>query len=92
MTQTDPSTHRYLPKRIRRCPQCGDRDDVQFIAWGLPRLPIELTPEEEGRVLFGGCMMPVYEDPEQEPPDWHCPTCDVSYTRRGMIVLEPDEW
>ena len=79
----------YLPKRIRRCPECGDRDQVQVIIWGLPRLPVSVSPAEEGRVLFGGCMTPFYEDPDQEPPDWHCPTCGVSYTRRGEIVPEP---
>ena len=36
--------------------------------------------------------MTFYEDPEQEPPDWHCPTCEVSYTGRGVIVPEPDQW
>jgi hypothetical protein len=50
------------------------------------------TPEEEDRVLFAGCVMPFYEDPEQEPPKWHCPTCEVSYTGRGEIVPEPEEW
>jgi hypothetical protein len=92
MRNAEPSESTYSPKRIRRCPQCGDRDRVQTIVWGLPTLPIELSPEEEGRVLFGGCVMPSYEDPEQEPPDWCCPTCDVSYTKRGEIVPEPDEW
>jgi hypothetical protein len=88
MTGLEPIIPSYLPKRIRACPQCRKSAQVQFIVWGLPDLPIELVPEEEGRVLFGGCVMPVYEDPEQEPPKWHCPTCEVSYTGRGEIVPE----
>jgi hypothetical protein len=54
----------------------------------LPDLPVRLIPTEEGRVLFGGCVMPFYEDPEQEPPKWRCPTYEVSYTGRGEIVPE----
>ena len=86
----DGVVYSYLPKRIRRCPQCGDRDHVQLIFYGMPGFPP--PPEEEDRIIFAGCMMPIYEDPEQEAPDWHCPTCELSYTKRGEIVSEPDEW
>ena len=92
MTGLEPLYPSYLPKRIRACPQCRKSAQVQIIVWGLPDLPVNLSSTEEGRVLFGGCVMPFYEDPEQEPPRWYCPTCDVSYTGRGEIVPEPDEW
>lgn len=86
----DGVVYNYLPKRVRRCPECGDRDRVQIIVYGMPA--VWPTPDEEDRVKFAGCMMPSYEDPDQEPPKWHCPTCDVSYTGRGVIVIDSDEW
>ena len=86
MPDPTPIRDSWLPKRIRRCPQCGDRDRVKLILYGMPagRPP----PEEEDRIIFAGCMMPMYEDPEQQPPDWHCSICEVSYTGRGEIVPE----
>jgi hypothetical protein len=86
----EPTLPSYLPKRIRACPQCRKSAQVQIIVYGMPAWPP--TPEEKDRVLFAGCVMPAYEDPEQEPPKWHCPTCEVSYTGRGVIVPEQDEW
>jgi hypothetical protein len=86
MPQLEPIFPSYLPKRIRRCPQCGDRDHVQVIIYGMPAFPP--TPEEKERVAFAGCVI----DTDGEPPKWHCPTCEVSYTGRGEIVTEPDEW
>ena len=82
----EPIIPSYLPKRIRACPQYRKSAQVQIIIYGMPAFPP--TPEEEDRVLFAGCVMPFYDDPEQEPPKWHCPTCDVSYTGRGQIVPE----
>jgi len=89
MAELEPITPSYLPKRIRACPQCHKSAQIQVIIWGLPDLPVRLSPTEEGRVLFGGSMMPVYEDPEQKPPKWYCPACDVSYTGTGQVVPEP---
>jgi predicted RNA-binding Zn-ribbon protein involved in translation (DUF1610 family) len=85
MLPLEPDPRSYLPKRIRRCPQCGDSDRVQVIIYGLPAFPP--SPEEEHRVTFAGCMWPDYE----KTPKWFCPTCGVSYTGRGEIVEEPDE-
>ena len=90
MTQPDPMIYSYLTKRIRRCPQCGDRDRVQIIIHGMPAF--RPTPEEEDRVIFAGCVMFVSEDPDQGPPKWRCPACDVSYTGRGVVVTDPDGW
>jgi hypothetical protein len=86
MPELEPSLPGYLPKRIRACPVCRKSAQVQIIIYGMPAGPP--SAEEEDRVVFAGCVMPFYEDPEQEPPDWHCPTCRVSYTRRGEIVPE----
>jgi hypothetical protein len=90
MPELETSLPSYLPKRIRRCPQCGDRDHIQVIIYGMPAGPP--TPEEEDRVIFAGCVMFVSEDPDWQSPKWHCPTCDASYTGRGVVVPEPDEW
>jgi hypothetical protein len=84
MAQCDPMIHHYLPKRIRGCPECGDRDRVQIVVFGMPAVPP--TPDEEDRVLFAGCVMFTSDDPEQESPKWHCPSCDLSYTGRGEVV------
>lgn len=89
MMNRDGVIYNYLPKRVRRCPECGDRDRVQIVVYGMPAVPP--TPDEEDRVLFAGCVMLASDDPEQESPEWHCPTCHLSYTRRGEIVAEPDE-
>ena len=78
----EPAISNFLPKRIRRCPECGDRDEVQVIVYGMPAMPP--TPEEEDRVVFAGCMFPL----DEEPPKWRCPTCDVAYTGRGVIVTD----
>ena len=86
MPELEPSIPSYLPKRIRACPQCRKSAQVQIIIYGMPAFPP--TPEEKDRVVFAGCVMPYYEDPEQEPPKWHCPSCGVSYTGRGEIVPE----
>ena len=90
MPELEPLYPSYLPKRIRACPQCRKSADVQVIIYGMPAGPP--APEEKDRVAFSGCVMPLYDDPEQEPPKWYCPTCDVSYTGRGEIVPEPDGW
>ena len=90
MPELEPLLPSYLPKRVRACPVCRKSAKVQIIIYGMPAGPP--SAEEEDRVMFAGCMMPFYEDPEQEPPKWHCPTCDVSYTGRGVVVPETDEW
>mgnify|MGYP001823174996 FL=1 len=90
MPELEPLYPSYLPKRIRACPQCRKSADVQVIIYGMPAGPP--GPEERDRVLFAGCVMPVCDDPDQEPPKWYCPTCGVSYTGRGEIVPEQDEW
>ncbi len=75
MLPTEPT---YLPKRIRRCPNCGDREKVQFIFRGLP--PAPASPEEEDRIIFAGCLIEVDENGMDLPsPRWHCPACDISY-------------
>ena len=85
MPELEPLLPSYLPKRVRACPECRKSAQVQIIVYGMPAGPP--TPEED-RVIFAGCVMFVSEDPDQGPPKWHCPTCDVSYTRRGEIVPE----
>ena len=86
MQPLEPIIPSYLPKRIRACPQCRKSAQVQIIIYGMPAFPS--APEEQDRVAFAGCVMPSYEDPEQEPPKWDCPTCEVSYTGQGEIVPE----
>ena len=86
MPELEPLLPSYLPKRVRACPECRKSAQVQIIVYGMPAGPP--TPEEEDRVIFAGCVMFVSEDPDQGPPKWRCPACDVSYTGRGKIVPE----
>jgi len=86
----DGVVYRYLTKRVRRCPVCGDRGRVQIIVYGMPA--VHPTLDEEDRAKFAGCIVPSYEDPEQEPPDRHCPTCDLSYTKQGEVVPDLEGW
>ena len=74
----------WLPKRIRKCPRCGDRDPIQFILFGLPlgRPPAS----EEDRIIMAGCLIRNADSPL---PRWHCPTCRVSYSGKGELVELP---
>ena len=75
-----PLHQRYLPKRIRRCPSCGDRDEVQYIVEGMPAYPPH--PDEADRIYFAGCVIEVDLDEQGEPlpnPRWYCPACDLFF-------------
>jgi len=74
---------RFLPKRIRACPNCRDRDHVQVIIYGMPTGPP--SPREEDRVYFAGCIPSAESDPR-----WHCVVCDTFYERDGHIVAADD--
>jgi rubredoxin len=70
----------YLPDIVPACPRCGERDAVQIIVYGYPHfLP---SPEEEHRVILGGCVIPAPLMPAQ----WACPMCNTYYTDEGRIV------
>ena len=60
----DPDRH-WLPKRIRPCPVCGDRDRVHRVVWGMPA---GMPPEHlADRVYFAGCVI------GDESGNWYCP-------------------
>jgi hypothetical protein len=70
----------YLPDDVPECPRCRDRDAVQIIVNGYPYfMP---SPEEEERVILGGCVIPA----PLMPAEWHCPVCDTYYVGTGEVV------
>lgn len=62
----------FVPKRIRRCPECGSNSAVKSVIWGMPSRPP--TDEERERVIFGGCEMP-----DGEPAEWWCSACETGF-------------
>ncbi len=71
---------RYLPKRIKPCPECGDRETVQYIVEGMPAVPP--TQEEEDRSYFAGCVIVEGVDDEGNPlprSKWVCTACGRFY-------------
>lgn len=70
----------WLPKRVKACPVCGDRDAVQLVVWGMP---YGRPPEHEvDRIHFAGCVIAVEVDGNGDvirEPKWRCPADDHMY-------------
>lgn len=79
---------RYLPKSVKNCPECGDRDDVQDIVEGLSATP--LTTAAEDRLDFAGCVIDFQVDEhgnEVPGPRWYCPTDELFGELMGLDCL-----
>lgn len=68
-----------LRRRLRpACPNCGLRDYVTPVVWGLPADP----PDPGEDIVYGGCTPPA------PAPQWHCRDCNVGVL--VAVIGEPD--
>lgn len=54
-----------MKKKPKICPECGQKDEVVPIAYGLPGEKM-IKDVEDGKIVLGGCVI------EDGQPRWFC--------------------
>lgn len=81
----------YRARKPRKCPACGFAP-VGEILYGFPYYDEQMQADvDAGKVIIGGCEMPVHKDGEWSAPWWQCSQCGCDIYKRHppTWLLEP---
>ncbi|MGB1091759.1 MAG: hypothetical protein ACPGYX_06525 [Oceanobacter sp.] len=74
----------YRSHKPRKCPACGFAP-VGEILYGYPAFSEQLQADRDaGKVILGGCSMPLFEDGEWSAPRWQCKECGCEIYQPGQ--------